>query len=613
MLTSDKIWTVQNGTVHFLLKGVFCLEQTKKGWFSCLLTYAGAGKGRLIGSVILSVISVTAGLLPYYCVYRLIEAFAAGGLREELILTWCGLALGAYLVKIVCFGFSTMLSHYAAYHILESLRLRVADRFLHAPLGEVTAHSIGELKNLVVDKIEDIEPPLSHMIPEGIGHLVLPIVSLIALAAIDWRVALASLVTVPFSFICMVLTFQISGKNFDKYNASNAAMNSTIVEYIEGIEVIKALGRTGASYDKYAKSITDYRTFVVKWLSSTWVTFKLAFALFPSTLLGTLPMCLWLGTGGTITAAEAALGVMLSMSMVTSLAKLEVFSNEMKQMQMTVEELQRYLDMAELPEPERQAKLSGYRVDLKDVRFSYTGENTDEVLHGINLNLPQGSFTALVGPSGGGKSTVAKLIARFWDVTDGEIAIGGVNIKDIPLLQLADTVSFVTQDNFLFRCSLKENIRLGKPSASDDEVFAAARAAQCEEFIQKLPQGYDTLAGEAGKRLSGGEKQRIAIARMILKSAPVVILDEATAFTDPENEEKIQQSIAALTKGKTLLVIAHRLSTIKNADNIVVLKQGEIIAQGKQEELLEDCPLYRQMWQAHIGAKDWAVSGKEAV
>ena len=613
MLTSDKIWTVQNGTVHFLLKGVFCLEQTKKGWFSCLLTYAGAGKGRLIGSVILSVISVTAGLLPYYCVFRLIHAFAAGGLREELILTWCGLALGAYLVKIVCFGFSTMLSHYAAYHILEGLRLRVADRFLHAPLGEVTAHSIGEIKNLVVDKIEDIEPPLSHMIPEGIGHLVLPIVSLIALAAIDWRVALASLVTVPFSFICMVLTFQISGKNFDKYNASNAAMNSTIVEYIEGIEVIKAFGRTGASYDKYAKSITDYRTFVVKWLSSTWVTFKLAFALFPSTLLGTLPMCLWLGTGGTITAAEAALGVMLSMSMVTSLAKLEVFSNEMKQMQMTVEELQRYLDMAELPEPERQAKLSGYRVDLKDVRFSYTGENTDEVLHGINLNLPQGSFTALVGPSGGGKSTVAKLIARFWDVTDGEIAIGGVNVKDIPLLRLADTVSFVTQDNVLFRCSLKENIRLGKPSAGDDEVFAAARAAQCEEFIQKLPQGYDTPAGEAGKRLSGGEKQRIAIARMILKSAPVVILDEATAFTDPENEEKIQQSIAALTKGKTLLVIAHRLSTIKNADNIVVLKQGEIIAQGKQEELLEDCPLYRQMWQAHIGAKDWAVSGKEAV
>lgn len=229
------------------------------------------------------------------------------------------------------------------------------------------------------------------------------------------------------------------------------------------------------------------------------------------------------------------------------------------------------------------------------------------------MNLPQGSFTALVGPSGGGKSTIAKLLARFWDVTGGAIEIGSVNVKQIPLKQLADTVSFVTQDNFLFRCSLLENIRLGNPKASDEEVYAAAKAAQCDEFIRKLEKGYQTPAGEAGKRLSGGEKQRIAIARMILKNAPVVILDEATAFTDPENEEKIQQSIAALTKGKTLLVIAHRLSTIKNADNIIVLKNGTIVAQGKQNELLESSPLYADMWKAHIGAKSWSVGvqGKE--
>ena len=253
-------------------------------------------------------------------------------------------------------------------------------------------------------------------------------------------------------------------------------------------------------------------------------------------------------------------------------------------------------------------------VELKDVRFSYTGKAEDEVLHGVSLKLPQGSFTALVGPSGGGKSTVAKLIARFWDVSSGEIEIGGVNVKDMPLSQLSEYVSFVTQDNFLFRCSLMENIRLGNPGATDEQVKAAARAAQCEEFIQKLPQGYDTPAGEAGRRLSGGEKQRIAIARMMLKNAPIVILDEATAFTDPENEDKIQQSIAALTRGKTLLVIAHRLSTIKNADNIVVLKDGAIAAQGTQEQLLNTCPLYQDMWQAHIGAKNWAVSSaaKEA-
>lgn len=583
-------------------------KSQKPGWFSCLLEYARGSKGKLAVSALLSVVSVASGLLPYYCVFRMIDGFAAGRLSASAVGSWCGLALLAYAVKVVFFGLSTGLSHYAAYHILEKLRLRVTDRFLHAPLGEVEAHSIGEIKGIMVDKIEDIEPPLAHMIPEGAGHIVLPVVSLLALAAIDWRVALASLVTVPLSLVCMVLTFQISGKNFDKYNHSNAYMNSAIVEYIEGIEVIKAFGRAGVSYEKYANAITSYRKFVVEWLSSTWVTMKLAFALFPSTLLGTLPVSLLLASGGAITASEAALCVMLSMSMVGSLAKLEVFSNSIKEVQLTVEELQKYLDMPKLTEPENRVQTAGFAVELENVHFSYTGKSENEVLHGIGLKLPQGSFTALVGPSGGGKSTVAKLISRFWDVTEGKIKIGGVDIRDMPLAQLSDMVSFVTQDNFLFRCSLLENIRLGNPGASDEEVYAAARAAQCEKFISKLPQGYHTPAGEAGKRLSGGEKQRIAIARMILKNSPVVILDEATAFTDPENEERLQHSIAALAQGKTLLVIAHRLSTIRQADNIVVLKDGEIAAQGRQEELLKTCPLYRQMWEAHIGTKNWAVS-----
>jgi len=316
---------------------------------------------------------------------------------------------------------------------------------------------------------------------------------------------------------------------------------------------------------------------------------------------------------GVITPAETALCAMLSMSMVGSLAKLEVFIEGIREMQYTVKDLQEFLTMPELPEPEQAAQLKGYDVKLSAVRFSYTGEQKDEVLHGIDLTMPQGNFTALVGPSGGGKSTVAKLIARFWDVSGGKIEIGGVDVRNMTLKQLADTLSFVTQDNFLFRCSLLENIRLGNPKATDEEVYAAAKAAQCDEFIAKLEKGYDTPAGEAGKRLSGGEKQRIAIARMILKNAPVVILDEATAFTDPENEDKVQRSIAALAKGKTLLVIAHRLSTIKNADNIVLLNNGQIEAQGKQAELLRSSQLYAGMWKAHVGAKAWAVSvsGKE--
>lgn len=590
------------------------MKTEKKSWLQALFAYAEGERKRMLLSIVLSVLSVMTGLLPFYCMYRMICLFAAGGAAAGEVVRWCLLALLCYAGKILLFSLSTGVSHTMAYTILESLRLRLADRFLHAPLGDVEAHSIGEIKSTMVDKIEGIEPPLAHMIPEGAGHVVRPIVSIIALAVLDWRLALASLVTFPVSFLCMGLTFKISGDSFKQYDRANSAMNSAIVEYIEGIEVIKAFGRAGVSYEKYAGSITDFCTFVVKWLTSTFVTMKLSFALFPSTLIGTLPVALALANGGVITVPQAALAVMLSISMVGSLARLEVFSENMRQVKFTVEELEEFLEMPALPEPDGRADVKHTDVALKGVRFSYTGDKKDEVLHGIDLTLPEGSYTALVGPSGGGKSTVAKLIARFWDVTDGAITIGGVNVKDMPLSQLSEYVSFVTQDNFLFRCSLLENIRLGDPNATDEEVRAAARAAQCEDFIAKLPLGYDTPAGEAGRRLSGGEKQRIAIARMMLKNAPIVILDEATAFTDPENEDKLQRSIAALTKGKTLLVIAHRLSTIRNADNIVVLQNGAVIAQGRQEELLASCPLYQDMWRAHIGARDWAVSSaaKEA-
>ena len=590
------------------------MKPDKKNWLHTLFAYARGEKKRMYLSVVLSVLSVAVGLLPFYCMYRLICLFTAGTATAAGVVHWCLLALLCYAGKILLFSLSTGVSHAMAYTILESLRLRLADRLLHAPLGNVENHSIGEIKSMMVDKIENIEPPLAHMIPEGAGHIVLPVVSIIALAVLDWRLALASLVTFPLSFVCMGLTFKISGDSFARYDRSSSAMNSAIVEYIEGIEVIKAFGRAGVSYEKYAAAITDFRAFVVQWLTSTFVTMKLSFALFPSTLIGILPVALALANGGVITAPQAALAVMLSISMVGSLAKLEVFSENMRQVKFTVESLEEFLEMPALPEPARRADVKHTDVELRGVRFSYTGDPGDEVLHGIDLTLPEGSFTALVGPSGGGKSTVAKLIARFWDVTGGAVTIGGVNVKDMPLSQLSEYVSFVTQDNFLFRCSLLENIRLGRPDATDEEVRAAARAAQCEEFISKLPQGYDTPAGEAGKRLSGGEKQRIAIARMMLKNAPIVILDEATAFTDPENEDKLQRSIAALTKGKTLLVIAHRLSTIRNADNIVVLRSGAVVAQGRQEELLASCPLYQDMWRAHTGAKNWAVSSaaKEA-
>ena len=587
-------------------------SEKKDSWLKVLLGYTEGSGQRLGISVVLSVISIISGLMPYYCIYRGIDLYIRNLNQAPMqeILKWCLYALLFYTIKIVSFSASTWISHIAAYHILEGLRLRLTDRFLKAPLGDVEGHSIGEIKSIMVEKIENMEPPIAHMIPEGSGHILLPVISFIALLTLDWRIALASLVTVPLSMVFMTLTMIISGKSFTQYDESNAHMNSTIVEYIEGIEVIKAFGRAGTSYEKYAKAILDYKKFVVKWLSSTWITMKMTFALFPSTLLGTLPVGLYLTMHGQLTISQLVLAVMLSMSMVTSFAKIEVFSENLREMQYNIERIQDFLTMKELPEPSVYANINSYDVKLENVHFSYTGEEKDEVLHGIDLTMPAGSFTALVGPSGGGKSTVARLISRFWDVTSGGITIGGVNIREMPLSQLSEMISFVTQDNFLFRCSIMENIRLGNPAASDEEVREAAKKACCQEFIEKLPQGYDTPAGEAGKRLSGGEKQRIAIARMILKNAPIVILDEATAFTDPENENKIQKSIEELTKGKTLLVIAHRLSTITDADKIVVLKNGCIEGTGTQEELIQNCQLYQRMWQAHVGVRHWAV-GKQ--
>lgn len=340
---------------------------------------------------------------------------------------------------------------------------------------------------------------------------------------------------------------------------------------------------------------------------------NLMLAIMPTTLVGVLPVGLLLNRAGQITPAELAMGIILSLSIVGPLMKVTTFINEAKSMEYAVEAANELLNLPVLPDSGKMVPLRRTDIVLQDVSFSYgmNGGEEQDVLHRINLTMPEGSFTALVGPSGGGKSTIARLIARFWDVTGGSISIGGRNIKELSIRQLSELVSFVTQDNFLFNCSLKENIRLGNPNATDAEVFAAARAACCDEFIARLEKGYDTSAGDAGKRLSGGEKQRIAIARAILKNAPIVILDEATAFTDPQNEDKIQKSIMALSQGKTLLVIAHRLSTIQNADQIVVLQKGQIVDCGKQEKLLARCPLYADLWQAHIGAKNWSVGEKK--
>lgn len=589
------------------------MEQQKENWIRTLLSFAGPCKGKMILSVFCAILSVGGGFVPFWAVYEILILFIDQTVTLRDIQFWCLVGVAGYLVRVVCFGVSTILAHISAYTILEGLRLKIADRLMRAPLGEVMGRRIGYLKNIIMDKVDDIEPPLAHMIPELTSNLLLPLAIFAWMLVIDWRLGLSVLIAPILSMIPMAFLMKNYNSQYAAYMEANNHVNSVIIEYVEGIEVVKAFNQSTSSYEKFVGAVESFKGFTLDWFRSTWKTMNLMLAIMPTTLVGVLPVGLLLNRAGQITPAELAMGIILSLSIVGPLMKVTTFINEAKSMEYAVEAANELLNLPVLPDSGKMVPLRHTDIVLQDVSFSYgmNGSEENDVLHRINLTMPEGSFTALVGPSGGGKSTIARLIARFWDVTGGSISIGGRNIKELSIRQLSELVSFVTQDNFLFNCSLKENIRLGNPNATDAEVFAAARAACCDEFIARLEKGYDTSAGDAGKRLSGGEKQRIAIARAILKNAPIVILDEATAFTDPQNEDKIQKSIMALSQGKTLLVIAHRLSTIQNADQIVVLQKGQIVDCGKQEKLLTRCPLYADLWQAHIGAKNWSVGEKK--
>lgn len=583
----------------------------KKGTFQTVFSFAGQCRWKMVFSVLFAVCSVAGGLLPYLGVYRIILIFFEGEPVMAEIMPRIGLSAAGYLARQIFHAFSTSFSHISAYHILENIRLALSEKMMRIPLGSALAKTAGEWKSVIVDRVETIELPLAHMIPEGISNLLLPICVFLYMLVLDWKIALAALVCVPVGAVVYGIMMKNYSSQYDKYMKASNHVNSVIIEYTEGIQVIKAFNQSTGSYQKYADAVESFKNFTLDWFRSTWGLMNLGAAILPSTLLGILPVSVLLYLSGEMTPAGITLAIILSLSIIGPVSWFNNAVNDFKSIQYAIRDVNEVLDIPELADAGKEVSLKNYEISLNHVCFAYNEQDGD-VLHGIDLTLPQGSFTALVGPSGGGKSTIAKLAARFWDVTGGKITIGGTDIRSIPLSQLARIVSFVSQDNFLFNCSLLENIRLGKPDASDEEVFAAARAARCEEFISRLDKGWDTPAGEAGGKLSGGERQRIAIARAILKNAPIVILDEATAFTDPENEAQLQASIAGLTKGKTLLVIAHRLSTIKNADRIIVLRDGSVEAHGRQEELLKNCPLYQEMWEAHIGAKSWSAGNSDA-
>lgn len=573
-----------------------------------IFRFASAKKKQLSFSVILSVLSSVFGIVPYIAVAALLQSALEGNLTMERVVLLPVTALAGFFLKHWLYAKSTLCSHKAAYEIIKNIRTAIMGKMSKVSMGTVQSKSSGEFKQLVMDDADRLEIPIAHAIPEMIASTLAPILVILYLLFIDWRMALAALATGVIGnviYYCMLIG---RGDMMTEYMAANANMNGTIVEYVNGMEVIKAFNQTASSIDRFKTSVLKVRDVTTKWYRHCWPFMSISQAVLPSSIAFVLPVGMALFSGGAVSLSELILCILLSMAIVGSLQTFLDFWESTAVVAEVQPRIQALLDMEELPEPAQPKHGDGADVELKDVHFGY---GDSEVIHGISFTAKEGTVTALVGPSGSGKSTLAKLIARFWDVDAGAILVGGADIREIALPELMEQISFVSQDNFLFNMSLRDNIRIGKPDATDKEVEWAASQAGCDEFIARFPQGYDTNAGDAGARLSGGERQRIAIARAILKNAPIVILDEATAFTDPENEDKLQQSIDRLTQGKTLIVIAHRLSTIMYADQILVLEDGQITARGTHEQLLAGSETYLDMWKAHISAMDWSMNQEE--
>ena len=577
-------------------------EEKKESPIGVLWGWGKPYHGKFIGSIILAVLGVACQMVPYFCVAHIVTMMLSGEQNFSRYVTAGIIALCGYFGKVLFSCLSTTISHTATYYTLRDLRENITEKLARVPMGTILDTPSGQYKTTIVDRVEGMEPTFAHLIPEMTANVLVPIVIVVYLLILDWRMALLSLVTLVVGLAVMSAGMKNYPVKWEGAVKAGKQMADAIVEYIGGIEVVKAFSQSAGSYKKYSDAVNYNANYYVDWMRENQKTMSAYNAILPSVLICVLPCGFAFWLSGSLELSTFLSIVIFSLGLIGPIIAAFTFTDDLAVLGTNVEEISQLLNAEELNHKETPIKLEDTGISLRSVSFSYDG--TTEVLHDVNLTIHPGTMTALVGPSGSGKSTVAKLIAGCWDVTSGSITLGGHELKDIPLSEIADQISYVSQDNYLFNRSIRENIRMGRPDATDAEVEQAAKQSGCDAFIRKLDNGYDTVVGSAGSHLSGGERQRIAIARAMLKNAPVVILDEATAYIDPENEALVQKAISTLTVGKTLIVIAHRLSTIVGADNIVVVKDGTIHAQGTHEKLLETCPLYRDMWQAHIGAKD---------
>ena len=579
------------------------MEETKKTQspMAWVLGQTGDHGGQYVLSVVLAVIGVAFSLAPYFVVIGIVQGLMGGEKNFTFYLNRCLIMAALWLGRVLFHALSTATSHKATFAVLGEIRKRCMEKLTRMPLGTVLEQSSGALKNTLIERIDSIETTLAHIVPEFTANLLIPIIILVYIFTIDWRMGLASLATVPLGLFCYVFMMAGSAKFYQRTVTATKALNDTAVEYIGGIQVIKVFGKTKSSYERFVHDAYEAAHSFIDWMRASILPFTFAMVIMPATMVSVLPIGGLLVRNGSLSAQNFVTVIILSVGVITPIITMMSYSDDFRTMGTIFGEVRAILDAPEMNRPAEGGAPAKNDLELRDVRFGYQEK---EVLHGVSMSIPEGSFVAFVGPSGSGKSTIARLIASLWDVSGGSIRMGGQDIRQIPQEAYADRIAFVSQDNYLFNMTVRENIRIGRPSATDAEVEEAARQSGCHEFIMGLEKGYDTMVGSSGGHLSGGERQRISIARAMLKAAPVVILDEATAYTDPENEAVIQRSVSKLTEGKTLIVIAHRLSTVMDADRIYVICDGVIDDQGTHEELHQHHGLYEAMWNAHMEVKD---------
>ncbi|MDO4322920.1 MAG: ABC transporter ATP-binding protein [Lachnospiraceae bacterium] len=593
-----------------------------------VLDYAGEYRKLTYASVFVMLVGVLVSVIPYFFAYQLITPLLGYGVMDAAGVFWRVAAIAVCeILYAILYVKGLALSHESAYHTLQNIRISLQRKMEKQPLGVIQEKGVGVIKKMFIDDIESIELLLAHALPEGISNVAVPVFVFIAMFFADWKLALLSLLSLPLGFVAMGAMYKQGMGKMDAYYAAAQKMNNTIVEYINGMEVVKVFNRDGDSYRRFETDVKNYRDFTLDWYRVCWPWMALYNSLIPCIALFTLPIGAWFVLQGWSTLPDLVLVLCMSFGIGAPLLRSLSFMSTLPQVNYKIESLEKLMSASPLKQTEKPFTGNDHSVSFEDVRFDYKVNaseggredgldhkvNGSEVLHGVSFSAKEGTMTALVGESGSGKSTLAKLLVHFYDVTGGAVKIGGQDVRDMSIEALNREISYVSQEQFLFNMSLMENIRLGKLDATDAEVMAAAEKAQCGEFLARLEHGIYTMAGDGGKQLSGGERQRISLARAILKNAPIVVLDEATAFMDPENEEKMNKAIAEMIRGKTVIVIAHRLHSFVGADQICVLQDGWLAAAGKHEELLRSCPEYQKLWTAAEGSARWKVSARKEV